>query len=77
MLRVLDQVWQAMLDEGVVPHGGMLASYVLALMKSGDWELALEVRDRYIRPRSLILGLSSGSNRCQGGAIECADTAMN
>lgn len=46
MFCVLDQVWQSMSDEGLVPHGGMLASYLLALMKSGDWELALEVRDR-------------------------------
>ncbi|CAM9719659.1 unnamed protein product [Pylaiella littoralis] len=41
------EVWQAMTDEGVVPHGGMLASYLLALMRSSDWKLALEVRERY------------------------------
>lgn len=32
----------------MIPHGGMLASYLLALMRSGNWELALEVRDRYV-----------------------------
>lgn len=37
-----------MLDEGIVPHGGMLAAYLLALMRSGNWKLAAEVRERYI-----------------------------
>ena len=37
-------MWETMLSEGVTPHGGMLASYLLALMRSGDWKLALETR---------------------------------
>ncbi len=35
-----------MSEEGITPHGGMLASYLLALMRSGDWKLAVEVRER-------------------------------
>lgn len=42
-----------MTDEGIVPHGGMLAWYILALMRSGDWELALEIRERYRMPRKI------------------------
>ena len=41
------QVWEAMLGDGIVPHGGMLASYLQALMKAGDWKAALEMRERY------------------------------
>lgn len=36
------------MEEEITPHGGMLASYLLALMRSGDWKLALEVRERYV-----------------------------
>lgn len=36
-----------MLSEGVTPHGGMLASYLLALMRSGNWKLALETRELF------------------------------
>ncbi|CAM9957871.1 unnamed protein product [Scytosiphon promiscuus] len=39
-------VWEAMSADGIRPHGGMLASYLLALMRSGKWETALEVRER-------------------------------
>eukprot|EP00752_Nemacystus_decipiens_P018709 g16773.t1 len=41
------QAWEAMMEGDIVPHGGMLASYLLALMRSGEWKLALEVRERY------------------------------
>ncbi|CAM9488583.1 unnamed protein product [Ectocarpus sp. 4 AP-2014] len=41
------EVWEAMCGEGIRPHGGMLASYLLALMRSGDWKTALDVRERY------------------------------
>lgn len=36
-----------MVSQGIIPHGGMLASYVLALMRAGNWKLALETRGRY------------------------------
>lgn len=36
-----------MQSEGVTPHAGMLASYVLTLMRAGRWELALETRQTY------------------------------
>ncbi|CAM9355466.1 unnamed protein product [Ectocarpus fasciculatus] len=41
-------VWDAMYGEGICPHGGMLAKYLLALMRSGDWKTALDVRERYL-----------------------------
>ncbi|CAN0480727.1 unnamed protein product, partial [Ectocarpus sp. 12 AP-2014] len=41
------EVWEAMCGEGIRPHGGMLASYLLALMRSGAWKTALDVRERY------------------------------
>lgn len=46
--KMFGQVWKAIAEEGIVPHGGMLASYLLALMRSGEWKLALEVRERYV-----------------------------
>lgn len=36
-----------MLHDGIVPHGGMLASYLQSLMRAGRWKAAAEVREIY------------------------------
>lgn len=49
------KVWEAMYGESIRPHGGMLASYLLALMRSGDWKTALDVRERCVVVAVLLL----------------------
>lgn len=42
-----------MLQDGIVPHGGMLACYLQSLMRAGGWKAAAEVRERYRRGEEL------------------------
>lgn len=70
------QVWEAMLSEGIVPLGGMLIPYVLALMRAGEWERALEARESFgkkqcteANPHAPKLVLESRQNAVVDGII--------